>query len=454
MPLNYIPVTPAAVALVEELTTHVAVQEALTTPVRRGEAGRKLLRGAVGAVVGGVLRAWTQTIPSYRKLQAASFTGQPIGRRAFEAATTALRGLRLLGVAEGITKPPIDWEEGVRSWSGAVTRYWPTLDLLDMATLHGVTAATVNADFRSQPSTKAPPLPPEPVLVRRVTSRQYDPAARDVGKDLLPISALGHNAERLIREVQSFNAFAAEQAVEGCLPPRWKRVFQACDALHGRWYALGGSADRPYQSMPKAQRRADIRINGEPVAEIDIQASHLSIMHGLLGLKLPEGDPYEVPEVPRDIVKKWILASLGNGVGVTSWPKRQLKNASPEEAELFRSFDASAVKAVVCAKYPFLSTPAQAVAVPAGLTKLSHLGSPERLLALRLQGIEARALTTVMMLLKNWSQAPGPALALSMFDGIIVAQSAVQNAQMLIRGSFGYHAGIEVRTTVGLPTTA
>jgi hypothetical protein len=55
-------------------------------------------------------------------------------------------------------------------------------------------------------------------------------------------------------------------------------------------------------------------LDGEPVAELDITASYLTVLHGKLGKPLPvaEGcDPYSaVPGVPRGIVKGWVVATL------------------------------------------------------------------------------------------------------------------------------------------------
>jgi hypothetical protein len=43
-----------------------------------------------------------------------------------------------------------------------------------------------------------------------------------------------------------------------------------------------GDLIRRYQSAPPAMR-AEMKLNGERVVELDIKASHLTIVHGLLG---------------------------------------------------------------------------------------------------------------------------------------------------------------------------
>jgi hypothetical protein len=83
-------------------------------------------------------------------------------------------------------------------------------------------------------------------------------------------------------------------------PPRFKRVLTASRLLGGRWYAVGNEGN--YQLLSETERLR-ITIDGEPIVEADVRASHLSIMHGLLGQPLPEGDPYGFPDVPRSVAK-------------------------------------------------------------------------------------------------------------------------------------------------------
>jgi hypothetical protein len=53
-----------------------------------------------------------------------------------------------------------------------------------------------------------------------------------------------------------------------------------------------------------------------------------------------------------------------------------------------------------------------------------------------------------MILLRNWPDSPGPALALPVHDSLIVAQPAAAEARRLIEGAFEYHAKVKVRTTI------
>jgi hypothetical protein len=86
----------------------------------------------------------------------------------------------------------------------------------------------------------------------------------------------------------------------------------------GRLYSMGDS----YQHMKAAERQL-IRINGEAVAEIDIRASHLTILHGKSGWNFDPGasDPYTIEGLPRWVVKAWVTMTLGHDRFHKRWSK-------------------------------------------------------------------------------------------------------------------------------------
>ena len=54
-------------------------------------------------------------------------------------------------------------------------------------------------------------------------------------------------------------------------------------------------------------------IGGEEVVEIDINASYLTILHGMAGYPLPNRDDlYAIGGYNRTIVKAWITATIGH----------------------------------------------------------------------------------------------------------------------------------------------
>jgi hypothetical protein len=170
-------------------------------------------------------------------------------------------------------------------------------------------------------------------------------------------------------------------------------------------------------------RRKSITIDGAAVAEIDIRASHLTILHGLLGVRLGTDDPYTLPGFERRAVKEWIVRTLGKGSPLTSWPA----DASPA----VKALPARQIGAAVIARFPFLAEPWRAVA------NFAALGAPRAILTHRLMGIEAEALTMAMGTLRE-----AGILALPVHDALIVPASAVVEAEMALTEAYQAKAGI------------
>jgi len=253
---------------------------------------------------------------------------------------------------------------------------------------------------------------------------------------VLPPAPDDEQAQELAQAVGEANAFAIEHHVRGCVPPRWYRPFVASWLLGGRWTALGRSG--VYQRLPKVTR-VDITIDGQPTAEVDVSAAHLSIMHGLLGLPLPEGDLYAIPGLPRS--KEWVTATLGKGGPVAKkWPRGAVED-QPELA----GFSAAEVGAAIMARYPWLSAPAEAVARPARLRELEHIAPVKRLLTHRLMAIEADALTGAMVFLRGRG-----VLALPIHDALLVAADRVALTEHALEMSFLHRPkpGVQVRMNV------
>ena len=77
----------------------------------------------------------------------------------------------------------------------------------------------------------------------------------------------------------------------------------------GRIYGVG---DYNYQNVRKSDR-PNLRIDGEPIVEIDINASYLSILHGISGCPLPERDDlYDIGGIDRTIIKAWVSSTIGH----------------------------------------------------------------------------------------------------------------------------------------------
>jgi hypothetical protein len=426
-----------SIALIEEIAARVAQSERLSRKQARGKAGLVNLKMAVGAIVGALLRQWAKSRPAFRSRKAEEFTGAPIGYRTFCATMDALISCGLVREAAGI-RYGLGFASagGTEAFKGRPARYWPSAELLRMARRHGLSHSTIKADFVDVFPTAAPKVEAPVILT---TLKEWGEEKR-----LLPLSPDDPQAARVTAQVEQFNAWAAEHTVTGCAPPRWSRRFTATWQLGGRWYAAG--ADGAYQRLSPADRLR-IRIDGEPVAEVDIRAAQLSIAHGLLGLTLPEGDPYTIPGVPREVAKQWIVATFGKGSSVRHrWPE-SVKQNEPTIA----SFPPDAAASAITERYPFLADPAPALANAAGLDtpEMRAIGQPAKLLTHRLMAIEANAITGTMEVMRGRG-----ILVLPVHDSLIVPVSAVQHAEDAITSAFKHLAKVRVVTKVEMHADA
>jgi hypothetical protein len=99
-------------------------------------------------------------------------------------------------------------------------------------------------------------------------------------------------------------------------------------------------------------------IGGEPVGELDVTASYLTILHGLSRLTFdPSSDPYEVRGIDRNVVKLWTVATLGNTGHLRRWP-RGLTEAYEKDRgkKLARIVSVRGVRSAMEKKHPVFLT--------------------------------------------------------------------------------------------------
>jgi hypothetical protein len=134
------------------------------------------------------------------------------------------------------------------------------------------------------------------------------------------------------------------------------RIFHNGDDPHFDWN-LGGRLysqhfSESYQVL-SADRRAAMTINGEPVAEIDLRASYLTIFLSLHGIQLDtKDDPYRLDGLgtsDRFAVKAWMVATFGNTKPIRKWPPKMLQK-SPE----LKNYRVATITKAALAKYPEL----------------------------------------------------------------------------------------------------
>jgi hypothetical protein len=130
--------------------------------------------------------------------------------------------------------------------------------------------------------------------------------------------------------VKELNAFLAEHVIRGATHRWFRRIFHEGDKpgfdwnKGGRLYSDGKDS---YQQLPRPER-LKMTIDGEPVCEIDIRASYLTILHARYSEPFEvsrEHDPYAIEGLPRAVVKKWCAVRFGTKKAITRWPSLAIK---------------------------------------------------------------------------------------------------------------------------------
>jgi hypothetical protein len=341
-------------ALVDIVATLVIEQEvAAGNRTNKRDKKKTSLASAVERLLADLLQAQaSETNKGYvfRSLRPEGFTGQAVSYRTFKSLVDAMLSLGLLESYKGFQM----WT----SFGGPLvpmrpkaTRYRATQRLLDIFGQHGVRAADFHQHFLI-------PLPENP-LQRRAASRRNEYGAKISGRLMrFEHTALTTNLEQ---ELKDLNKFLDGYELRGGIHRGYIRVFNNGDHtkfdwnMGGRLYSYG---EFNYQQLERADR-LKMTINGEPVCEIDIRASYLTIFHACYGEQLDaENDPYDVsgfgPEA-RDVVKMWITASFGNNAPITKWPKELVaKHREKTGKALGKSYPASKVGESVMQSFPLL----------------------------------------------------------------------------------------------------
>ena len=205
-----------------------------------------------------------------------------------------------------------------------------------------------------------------------------------------------------------------------------KRIFNEGDRsdfhwnMGGRLYAIGESH---YQWLKK-EKRLDIKINQEPVVEIDINASFLRILHGLLSYELPTGeDIYAMEEIHREVVKSWVKSTLGHTGFHTSWSSKAIESIQKAGIKRPKSLTYKSLKPMIFNKYPVLSD------WPNCGIRWS-----------RLMYEESEGIIEVMRHLNNHNVP-----ALPVHDSLIVPSSAREFTEATFRTVFEHRFGVEFK---------
>jgi hypothetical protein len=404
-------VTDNARALVDKV--HELVIAAGARKRQRGARKALAFKRAVGGFIGDLMRAAGREVPwVFRSVSQRHFTGDVVSDRHFEALRTALGFLRLVEEAAAVQF----WSEfGVgRGWA---TRFRATPRLIEMAGECGVPVAEVRDHFIKE-------LPKNPLVQRGGSTRE--PGRRKMPGKPMKIDYTP-TVQAMEQTIVDLNTFLDRFTIGGGVHRGYVRVFNVGDHPAFRWN-LGGrlysQGQDSYQSL-SSDERLKMTIDGEPVCELDIRASYLTIFQARHGRPLDfagDHDPYVLPGLganAREVVKTFIAATFGRGQFPARWSKDMSERHRERTGkELGKQYPLSIIRAAVAEAYPLL----------AGLRR----GEQRAPVWAELMLLESEALLRTMLALKE-EGVP----SLSVHDSLIVQRSREPLARSLLASNYG-----------------
>jgi hypothetical protein len=340
------------------------------------------------------------------------FSGADVGYHAAIAALDGLTALGYLAHYPGIRFETATFDDDT-AWGGLAARYDATDALLNLAAAHGITGDTCRQNFGTRYPAKAEAVSN---LVRLKAFRMGKASGGDVS---IRVSRTDATYAKLKADVRLANRVLGGHTWDNCQPPQVFRTFRGDWSFGGRWIVTGKPS---IQRMPP-EARLEIRIDGQPVSEIDARGSQLSVVAALAGVPLLPGDPYQIGPLagyPRDVVKAAATVTLGSGKLRNRWPAGMDHGDVVSMAEI--------TDALVAA-HPYVRNLPGRLGVPAGRV------------ALRLQNIEAECLTQSLAPL--WS-AGCPAVPIH--DGLLVPAAAAAMAEEALRDGYRTTTGATIQT--------
>jgi len=426
MALSSPPGTIEAKRFVEGIIHHIKAHESRTR-ARQAKVERQFTT-AVGLILGDLLLAHDEGSRvqgeksnnglSYHSMSANSFSETNVGYIMFRDIVFDLEDLGFIVIYEGRNARPIDFGEGTKQsfHGGFATRYKPLPFLINEALRYGL----VEGDFHKAFFTQMP------TSVVEVRASKAEGAQRGKKMKYTPTA----QTKQLSDDVTALNTFLSTFTYEGMVFSGLRRLFNEGDRddfnfnLGGRLYCANGQG---YIGM-KSDERAKIRINGEAVVEVDINASYLTIFHALKNEPMPDRDDiYAIGGLPRNVVKKWFAITMGSPKFQTRWLRRNLDEMKEAGVPYKPWMTVKAVEKAVLEHFPIMKDwPKQEV-------RWSNL-----------MFIESEVIICSMLELMLQYEVP----SLPVHDCIIVRKSDQELAMKVLSEQFMAKVGIEPRLKV------
>lgn len=359
------PRSPAAHRLIQTLIDDVVVPYRLTLghSKKPGEATISKVRTAVEALLADLFslaRARASSglhVAGAHGMSRSNFSSKGhlgFGYDIFSQVVRALEGEGLLTRRIGYPK----WEAPRGERTGTATCFSLTAKMIDLADAHEVLLDHWSDHWTSKTSRGAITSGPLVSLrAKRETIRGEKQSAKS-----LPVDWSNPKVQAINGQMERINAFLQAEQIDGVAFAGLRRLFNNGDQddfdwnKGGRFYsARGGQA---YEFWPARYRQDLITINGELVTEVDLRASHLTLLHALRGEAFdPTDDPYKTDEFPRIIVKLWVAQAIGSAnPRPKQWSRKSKADYEKERPGcwLQEDFPIREVGSVATIKHPLL----------------------------------------------------------------------------------------------------
>ena len=413
MGLDLKEVTPEAKAFGKAIFDRVAAWESAAGRRRRARradaqatfelAARRLAAGLVENARKDPMR-WGYYVQS-----AGSFSGEAISYRAVTAAKDAFLGLGLIEQLNGYSLPSFSGRQ-----IGRAARVRAISNFLMLAAEYGVHPEDAQFHYLRR-------LPARPLVLK--SSSKVDKFGRKIGGRALRFERSGR-ALKLEKDIKELNRFLNRSNLENGVHRGYRRIFNMGDHENFDWNKGGrlyGQGEDNYQRLKSADRQK-MKIDGEPVVEIDIRASYLTILHSWSGVPLQDGeDPYDVEGIPRPIVKTFITMTLGHDKFHRRWPKELKEKLIAAGFDLVKEFKLKSVHERVLEAQPLLRE------WPQGTISWADL-----------MFAESEAVVNCMLRLMREYSAP----SLSVHDSIIVKRSDAALASRVLSEEYEKSCGV------------
>jgi hypothetical protein len=242
--------------------------------------------------------------------------------------------------------------------------------------------------------------------------------------------------ERLEQSVRELNDFLARRVIRGATHRWLTRRFNQGDQPDFNWNKGGrlySDGKDSYQQLPRSER-LKITIDDEPVCEIDIRASYLTILHARY--KTPfrvskEHDPYAIEGLPRAVAKTWCAIFLGSKKALARWPTDSIKEyAEDNDGADLKAYRVKDVGEKVCQKFPLLRR----------WSELKETWAD-------LMWLESEAIISAMLALMRMQDAA----SLLVHDSLLVPISHQGWATSHLHASYSYHCKVTPYLEVHYP---